>query len=712
MSDVTVTDNNDNIISIQQIEDNIETLRLYLEKKLLNPIKDGANVWIRDILATHPSFDINQKSIYGDFTIEEDLPNGQSRKTETDQQLVKRMLDQIIELANYAKDIHLKRNFKCETSQPLTLSSTMSGVESLNLIKKQLEAHENASRPILKYENEITRISTNEFFFYPNQARGPLCEKDFTDLLIQLESLAKKLPQNLHLVLGTMPVLSDRVRNVSIYIECGLEPRIHTQTKSATAHNDPLYNNKLTLAYTDFIKDEHFIHKLMNVNIKLLANLLNQPVLNFQEILHCTQNVLSHCNHPLYCAETDFVSKLENLLLDAHMQMLSSSQASIYARELLILYAAHVQHINATMKTLKQKYGQPQTHIFAVTQEGIHIPFSANFTSYTAAKTPITIATDICLDHADKKSKKQLKKELKDTNKSLDHLLPEHITHMVLSNSISLKKNAILTHDEIAIHNDPESPCIGKDGQSYNQLNIPVATVVTNEKDYPTLFGPSACIRTYIRRSVKSHSSTLSKDVITANQRTIHLQAMRLYRTQHPYLYFTLTELIQKKILEFLLDDIQSLSSCIFELNLMTLVDNFTDSLGLAILDQTNFRNEALTASDKFTKDVKTSYYDIKLARKISKKVEDFIHLLKREQEEESNFMNEIKSHINNSQKQANQFSNYQQEVNKQQQSLLRLNSLWKNSFHSSSQSTQIPNHNESLARKSAIFLKHNLKKA
>lgn len=92
-------------------------------------------------------------------------------------------------------------------------------------------------------QNNITRVVTNEFFFY---TANPLTLEQFEKLMQKINDFAKKQPKNLHLVLGSFAVLNSdgKLINIVPHIESGLDPRINLIVKNNASTSDPKYNER------------------------------------------------------------------------------------------------------------------------------------------------------------------------------------------------------------------------------------------------------------------------------------------------------------------------------------------------------------------------------------------------------------------------------------------------------------------------------------
>lgn len=89
-------------------------------------------------------------------------------------------------------------------------------------------------------ENHVTRLLTNEFFFY---TKIPLNLSEFQQLLMQIVPIAKAQSANIHWVLGSFAVLTPRnaVMNVVVYIQCGSQFELNLIVKNFSSAVDPCY---------------------------------------------------------------------------------------------------------------------------------------------------------------------------------------------------------------------------------------------------------------------------------------------------------------------------------------------------------------------------------------------------------------------------------------------------------------------------------------
>lgn len=92
-------------------------------------------------------------------------------------------------------------------------------------------------------KNTITRLMTNEFFFYTQQ---PLSMEQFENLQQKIFEQAKKQPENLHIVLGSFAVLTPggKVMNIVPHIECGQNPMFNFVVKNNPSCIDPAFKHR------------------------------------------------------------------------------------------------------------------------------------------------------------------------------------------------------------------------------------------------------------------------------------------------------------------------------------------------------------------------------------------------------------------------------------------------------------------------------------
>ena len=203
---------------------------------LMKLLTDGTSkpdnpVFIREILATQNPVDDRTNRV-GDFETA-------SLKEESDAAYLQRTLTHIEKMAAHASVIHLEDNFtECEEKSSLD-DYAYRGINKLHALRPDCNNH-------------VTRLSFNEYYFYPHQKRGPLPPLTFQALVRGIETIAANLPENLHLTLASFPLLDEvdrRVANMVIYVQCGLIPALRVMAKNIAAMNEPVYPGTEPLEY-------------------------------------------------------------------------------------------------------------------------------------------------------------------------------------------------------------------------------------------------------------------------------------------------------------------------------------------------------------------------------------------------------------------------------------------------------------------------------
>lgn len=126
-----------------------------------------------------------------------------------------RLLDQIACLFNLANADHRARNCEIDTEGNFILRGDK--------------------------QNNITRLTTNEFSFYTN---APLSLEDFQYLYQQTIRKAHDLEPNVHVLLSSFSVKNreGQILNMSLFIEGGHPPKVHSFAKTAASTVDVKYD--------------------------------------------------------------------------------------------------------------------------------------------------------------------------------------------------------------------------------------------------------------------------------------------------------------------------------------------------------------------------------------------------------------------------------------------------------------------------------------
>ncbi len=167
------------------------------------------------------------------------LPNGKTKKTESEGELVERIFLQIVDIAKLGTATLTEREAKTGKTE---------------------------------YSNAITLVMTPESFWAPSEERGPQTYPFFLKLIEKIETLAKTLPENLHMALGTFLVMNEEreVHHILVYVQCGKMPRIDLTPKRHVAGGDLIYPTGTTTCFSvggsklaaDFDQGKNFRHCL------------------------------------------------------------------------------------------------------------------------------------------------------------------------------------------------------------------------------------------------------------------------------------------------------------------------------------------------------------------------------------------------------------------------------------------------------------------
>lgn len=162
--------------------------------------------------------------------------------------------------------------------------------------------------------NKITRLVTNEFFFYTYR---PLTIKEFENLQQKINTLASKQPENLHLVLSSFAVLTSdekKTMNVVVHIECGKKPKFNLIVKSNPSQIDPKYYDKKHFSKNDsFDKKDHI--KINNKEHSFsLNNVITCETFGRQSFFSCIDICLDHNPDPeIGVARENLNKKIQSL---------------------------------------------------------------------------------------------------------------------------------------------------------------------------------------------------------------------------------------------------------------------------------------------------------------------------------------------------------------------------------------------------------------
>lgn len=125
--------------------------------------------------------------------------------------------------------------------------------------------------------NAITRVTFNEFSFYPYEKRGPLAFNELHAFCEKLEEAAREYPINMHVCVSSVPVYDQYLNdfNVCIYLQCGREPRLNVFSKAVPSDSDPIYDRTYNSYYAMIKRSDKYIKDVRAASFNLL-NVMNE----------------------------------------------------------------------------------------------------------------------------------------------------------------------------------------------------------------------------------------------------------------------------------------------------------------------------------------------------------------------------------------------------------------------------------------------------
>ncbi|MEO8401328.1 MAG: hypothetical protein ABI597_05945 [Gammaproteobacteria bacterium] len=505
-----------------------------LEKRLLAPIRQAHNVTIREIVITQCDLPNNDNN--GEFNVMGNaiIPGKKiTYSEETNVELLDRVMEQIQQLAGIGTQRHLQDNFLFES-------------KALN------------AKPVVESDckNSITRVSTNEFFFYPAAERGPFTEKVFGQLIKRIEALAKKLPENLHLALGTFPVENNHreIHCVAIYIQAGSLPRIDVISKAFPSRRDPDYPKTTTVFYTGNTTGESLASAVKKAT-KLISSTEpdNVTVEQIEELIAlCDTNLEYPAPNDLKMLLNHFLARLEN-------QNLSNNQISVELSEITQLsfqYAADIKKAAGDNRQ-KAEAARDQLPNFAKTV------FQPQIIGVTANGSRFGITFEICLDHGNQTGKIALERDFNNAQRNGSGALTLYATQLVTSNIVKLRIKGHVTQYAFITHTDFSAPGIK---HFTGPLDVQQKLLAPEEKKrWASAFCTTINIHVYKRMSIDGLITELRDRINVYHEFMLALEACRFARIQNPWDQKRLTQKITKLIHTNLLSNLGALDLRLFE---------------------------------------------------------------------------------------------------------------------------------------------------
>lgn len=509
-----------------------------LEKRLLTPIRQAQNVTILEITITQ--YDLPHNDNNGEFDVDGDeiIPGKMTAYSEeTDAELLNRVIAQIQQFANIGTKFHLQDNFVYESKKP-------------------------DAKPMMKPDckDNITRVSTNEFFFYPAAERGPFTENIFGQLLARIEDLAKQLPENLHLALGTFPVENNvrEVHCVGIYIQTGTLPRIDTISKAFPSDRDPDYPNTTTVFFTGHSAGENLASL-----VKRAASIIDS---NESENVTAEQieELITLCDkNSEYPAPDNLKMLLNNFLVRLKNQYLSTIQISVELSEITQLSFQYASDIKNKARIIRQKAETSRAELpnFAKTV------FQRQIIGRTASGALFGVIFEICLDHGNQMGKIALERDFNNAKRVGSGAFVLFETQLVTSNIVKLKIKGHVTQHAFITHTDFSKPGIKR---FVGPLDAQQKRYEPEEKkQYAAVLCTAINVLIFKRMSIDGIIPELRDKINVYHEFMLELEACRFARIQHPWDQERLTQKITNIIHRNLLNDLVALDLRLFDISIV-----------------------------------------------------------------------------------------------------------------------------------------------
>lgn len=287
------------------------------------------------------------------------------------------------------------------------------------IMDKAQAQHQVNYQKLLTENNEvepdfITRVSTNEFFFYTEE---PLTIGEYTELQKKIKEKAKTLPAGIQLILGSFAVKTDNnmVMNVTPHISCGETPSSQNIVKSNTSDIDVHYS----IAQTD--------NSRLDLNVLDAKNASFLPEqFTFNTIVECYSSAgtkflsaVEIClDHHFGIAKTNLIDYLKNNpqhtdLVVSHVLISNSLDVEDENSIGFVMHVDPLCSIHGCKKTVPQVMKDAEQHYFGTDAIKIfQLEPSRCFTlSYLDAR-PLTANLLFQLENSPLKNKKFIEKQI------------------------------------------------------------------------------------------------------------------------------------------------------------------------------------------------------------------------------------------------------------------------------------------------------------
>lgn len=433
-------------------------------------------------------------------------------ESETEEKLIYRLSKFINNLASRAAFLHIKDNF--------------------------VDEH-------LSFErlNHITRLSLPEYALYPAEKRGPLTLNGLNKLLQEIEFIAQWNPENLHLLLGTVPVrtIHDQVHNICIYVECGKNPRLHLVVKALPASRDLRYPGTTNSNFSSAFLPQELMRELRLLSEQLVEDLTHhRPEVSLINVMKlkdlCQKSVFLTPHKELVDILNLVHSRIEqDFYLTNHTGWNEAkTDALLLEDEIGNFIDTHNAKQQAQISCIAPFSFSDRDH------PNVNVIYGGNFECRTAGGALFLVAVDICLDHHLGVAKNCFLHQLKHARLNNDRIIPTHISQLITSNTVSLSKKSLLSESIVQADPDNVIVCIDE--------NLGFSLPERKEKLPDPFFGSHLKMKIYPIYELPTYKPSLKNQIHQHNHFINKLNALRIYRLNYSSL-----RTINQKILTHIL---------------------------------------------------------------------------------------------------------------------------------------------------------------
>jgi len=269
--------------------------------------------------------------------------------------------------------------------------------------------------------NKITRLSLHEFSLYTAQ---PIDQADFSFLLESIELIVKNQHSNVHLLLSSLPVVTDgnEILNVCLYVQCGKEFIIETFSKTYASRIDHTYQGTINFTQPGENHDLEWTDKKIKsscmVNNKLYLSEINGFI--------------------AYSVITPKGEKIFDFCTNIQVPQPLTKAALLELQILILTFAIKEGHILIECEFIAKTNGLiSNNNIFRVS---------------TAGGCQYLQIIDICIDHTLAFSKHRLKKILEIDILNNHDMIPNQVDQLITSNCIRTNIDSLIAEKAFNIN--------------------------------------------------------------------------------------------------------------------------------------------------------------------------------------------------------------------------------------------------------------------